>query len=136
MGAYVAAAEAPQSHHVVEKTSHNDAVPGEIAVDNESSKRFTILTVEVKVSPLIVFPLPAVFQGAILFSKDSQTQLLCSQDYPGLLRVIAWVVNGLDLLVENARCVLGLCCCSFYRSVPAAPVLGCCVSYRGALFCL
>ena len=35
--------------------------------------------------------------------------LVRSQDYPGLLRVIAWVVNGLDLLVENARCVLGSC---------------------------
>ena len=26
------------------------------------------------------------------------------KDYPGLLRVIAWVINGLDLLVENAKC--------------------------------
>jgi hypothetical protein len=25
------------------------------------------------------------------------------KDYPGLLRVIAWVINGLDLLVENAK---------------------------------
>ena len=25
-------------------------------------------------------------------------------DYPGLLRVVAWVLNGLSLLVENARC--------------------------------
>ena len=28
------------------------------------------------------------------------------KDYPGLLRVIAWVINGLDLLVENAKCAL------------------------------
>lgn len=25
------------------------------------------------------------------------------KDYPGLLRVVAWVLNGLSLLVENAR---------------------------------
>ena len=25
------------------------------------------------------------------------------KDYPGLMRVIAWVINGLDLLVENAK---------------------------------
>ena len=27
------------------------------------------------------------------------------KDYPGLLRVVAWVLNGLSLLVENARYV-------------------------------
>lgn len=37
------------------------------------------------------------------------SSLVLLQDYPGLLRVIAWVVNGLDLLVENARCVVGIC---------------------------
>ncbi|CAK0782542.1 hypothetical protein CVIRNUC_005760 [Coccomyxa viridis] len=47
-------------------------MPGEINIDNESSKTSTKLTVEVK-------------------------------DYPGLLRVIAWVINGVDLLVENAK---------------------------------
>ena len=25
------------------------------------------------------------------------------KDYPGLLRVIAWVLNGLQLVVQNAR---------------------------------
>ena len=25
------------------------------------------------------------------------------KDYPGLLRVIAWVINGVDLIVENAK---------------------------------
>ncbi|KAK9821466.1 hypothetical protein WJX81_006037 [Elliptochloris bilobata] len=65
--------------HVVDVTYDDGfegefCMPGEVAVDNDSSKRFTILTVEVK-------------------------------DYPGLLRVIAWVVNGLDVLVENARLV-------------------------------
>lgn len=28
------------------------------------------------------------------------------KDYPGLLRVIAWVINGVDLTVENAKCDL------------------------------
>ncbi len=28
------------------------------------------------------------------------------KDYPGLLRVITWVINGLDLLVETAKCEL------------------------------
>ncbi len=34
--------------------------------------------------------------------------LVCPQvkDYPGLLRVITWVINGLDLLVETAKCEL------------------------------
>ncbi|KAL0033670.1 hypothetical protein WJX79_011130 [Trebouxia sp. C0005] len=47
-------------------------MPGEVSLDNESHKDFTILRVEVK-------------------------------DYPGLLRVIAWVINGLELVVQNAR---------------------------------
>ena len=47
-------------------------MPGEVLLDNESHKQFTILRVEVK-------------------------------DYPGLLRVCAWVLNGLQLTVQNAR---------------------------------
>jgi hypothetical protein len=47
-------------------------MPGEVSLDNESHKDFTVLRVEVK-------------------------------DYPGLLRVIAWVINGLELVVQNAR---------------------------------
>ena len=58
-------------------------MPGEVLLDNESHKQFTILRVEVR-------------------------------DYPGLLRVCAWVLNGLQLFVQNARynCAdfaLGLC---------------------------
>ena len=26
------------------------------------------------------------------------------KDYPGLVRVIAWVLNGLELVVQKARC--------------------------------
>ena len=73
-------------------------------MDNDSSKRFTILTVEVKVSAPSAVPPSCVLVCCFLNSS-----LLRLQDYPGLLRVIAWVVNGLDLLVENARCVLGPC---------------------------
>ena len=32
-----------------------------------------------------------------------RSSLMQVKDYPGLLRVIAWVINGLDLLVENAK---------------------------------
>lgn len=31
------------------------------------------------------------------------TVVLQVKDYPGLLRVIAWVINGVDLIVENAK---------------------------------
>ena len=51
---------------------------GEITVDNESNKNFTVMSLNIS-------------------------------DYPGLLRVVAWVLNGLSLLVENARCVLPIC---------------------------
>ena len=62
-------------------------MPGEVLLDNESHKQFTILRVEVK-------------------------------DYPGLLRVCAWVLNGLQLTVQNARYSLpglAVCLCKFQQ---------------------
>lgn len=45
------------------------------------------------------------------------------KDYPGLLRVIAWVLNGLQLTVQNARCANMACCKLLRVSLLALPCL-------------
>ena len=46
--------------------------------------------------------------GEVLLDNESHEQFTILRvevkDYPGLLRVIAWVLNGLQLTVQNARC--------------------------------
>ena len=45
--------------------------------------------------------------GEVFLDNESHEQFTILRvevkDYPGLLRVIAWVVNGLELIVQNAR---------------------------------
>lgn len=45
--------------------------------------------------------------GEVTFDNEAHKQFTVIQvevkDYPGLLRVIAWVLNGLQLVVQNAR---------------------------------
>ena len=57
--------------------------------------------------------------GEVTFDNEEHEQFTIMKvevkDYPGLLRVIAWVLNGLQLVVQNARCCaylpLGSLCC-------------------------
>lgn len=45
--------------------------------------------------------------GEVIFDNDAHDKFTVIKvevkDYPGLLRVIAWVLNGLQLIVQNAR---------------------------------
>ena len=45
--------------------------------------------------------------GEVTFDNEAHEQFTLMKvevkDYPGLLRVIAWVLNGLQLVVQNAR---------------------------------
>lgn len=45
--------------------------------------------------------------GEVTFDNEEHEQFTIMKvevkDYPGLLRVIAWVLNGLQLVVQNAR---------------------------------
>ena len=47
--------------------------------------------------------------GEVILDNESHDQFTILRvevkDYPGLLRVIAWVLNGLQLTVQNARYV-------------------------------
>ena len=76
------------------------AVPGEIEIDNEDSPHFTKLSIEV-LKDLVLFASTEPF--ALCHMLDAVLPMCQVKDYPGLLRVIAWVINGLDLLVENAK---------------------------------
>lgn len=74
-------------------------MPGEIEIDNKSSPNFTKLSIEVSASSRQNYVRQFLArQGSPNRRCDAQVK-----DYPGLLRVIAWVINGLDLLVENAK---------------------------------
>lgn len=83
------------------------AVPGEINIDNESSKTSTKLTVEVKgIGQYITCHVKfsrMIYRQSLDLTCTTPPLFMQVKDYPGLLRVIAWVINGVDLIVENAK---------------------------------
>lgn len=81
-------------------------LPPDISVDNESHKEYSILTIEVRSqSPALPRGMSLVLQHANDSSGHVEMQVhayLQVKGYPGMFRVIAWVLNGLMLDVHNA----------------------------------
>ncbi len=66
--------------------------------------------------------------GEVFLDNESHEQFTILRvevkDYPGLLRVIAWVVNGLELVVQNARYSSAFHYSGMQISVPSSLLCG------------
>lgn len=81
--------------------------PGSVTIDNKGHAKFTKVTVEVRSMcvSVCVGGLGCLLDHCMPdpdAAARHHTTPLQSADYPGLLRVIAWVMNGLGLRVHTA----------------------------------
>ena len=85
----------PRQHSSLSCRSSGSAI--NISVDNQK------LSIDLEPQAEGEYCMP----GEVILDNESHEQFTILRvevkDYPGLLRVIAWVLNGLQLTVQNAR---------------------------------